>query len=189
MKYALLFTLTLTTIVSAQNSMEKETIYILKNSKLTITGDTNINKFRCEFDTTYLVQNKEINYINNGDEINFKNAVLTLQNECFDCGSKAINRDFHSLLKSEKYPEITLELNYISLNDKERGIAHVIITISEKEKEYTFPIDISSSSTNCFSGKLKMNIKDFGLEPPKKLFGLIIIKEEVEINFNLAIEI
>ncbi len=36
-----------------------------------------------------------------------------------------------------------------------------------------------------FKGILKLDIKDFDLEPPKKLFGMIVVKDEIEINFDL----
>ncbi len=170
-----------------QNGFVAKSIEILPNSELSITGDTNINKFGCEFNTLYLEQCREIVYNKKGNYITFKNAVLSLKNEGFDCGNKGINRDFHSLLNTKDYPKITLELTEITLDKSNRGKACVKINIAGKEKSYTVPIDIVSSPSSHFIGKLKLDIRDFNLEPPKKLLGLIVIREEIEINFDLAV--
>ncbi len=169
----------------AQDGFVAKSIEILPNSELSITGDTNINKFGCDFNTFYLEQCKEIIYYKNGNHISFKNATLSLKNEGFDCGNKGINKDFHSLLNTEEYPKITLELTEITLDKADKGKACVKISIAGKEKAYFVPIDIIAAPTNRFIGKLKLNISDFGLQPPKKMLGLIIIKKEIEINFDL----
>lgn len=74
--------------------------------------------------------------------------------------------------------------------DEKRGNAFVTITIAGTKKDYTLLIDINKqSSFQIYAGKLKLNIRDFQLEPHKKMFGLIIIKEEIVIDFNLAVQI
>ncbi len=170
----------------AQDGFVAKSIEVLQNSELSITGDTNINKFGCEFNTFYLEQCREVVYQKEGNSISFKNAILTLKNEGFDCGNKAINKDFHSLLNTKEYPKITLELTEIILDKVDKGKASVKINIAGKEMTYIVPIEIVAAPVNRFIGKLKLDIRDFGLEPPKKLLGLIVIKEEIDINFNLA---
>jgi len=171
----------------AQNRFVAKSIEILPNSELSISGDTNISGFGCEFNTFYLEQCREVVYLKDGNHIRFKNAILSLKNEGFDCGNKGINKDFHSLLNTKEYPKITLELTDITLNRADRGKANVKITIAGKERKYSLPIEIVTSPTHCFIGKLSLDIRNFGLQLPKKLFGLIVIKEEIEINFNLAV--
>lgn len=161
-------------------------IQVLPSSELSISGDTNINQFECIFNTLYLEDCREVSYKRNGDAVTFKNAVLSLKIEGFDCGNKAINKDFHSLLNTKEYPKITLELVEITITKDKGGKARVKITIAGKEKEYHFPVDIISTPLDRFIGKLKVDIRDFELGAPKKLFGLIVIKEEIEIDFDLV---
>ena len=40
-----------------------------------------------------------------------------------------------------------------------------------------------------YTGKLKLDITDFGLEPPKKLLGLLVVKKEVDIDFRINLKI
>ncbi|QQX75802.1 MULTISPECIES: YceI family protein [Aequorivita] len=172
-----------------QNDFKTKTVQILASSELFIKGDTNISEFNCNFNTLYLGEFKHVTYSKKENEIRFKDAILSLKNKGFDCGNSAINKDFHSLLKTKEYPIITLELTEITLNEHKKGKAHVKITIAGTKKEYSFPIDFFSSPTNRYVGKLKLDIRDFNLEPPKKLFGLIVIDEKIEINFDLVAEI
>jgi len=170
----------------AQNDFATKTIKILATSELTIKGDTNISEFECVFNTIYLEEFSEVAYIKSGNNISFKNATLSLKNKGFDCGNKVINKDFHSLLKTKEYPIITMELTKITIDKYQKGKAFVKITIAGIKREYTFPINVISSPMNRFIGKLKLDIRDFNLEPPKKMFGLIVIDKEIEIDFNLV---
>jgi hypothetical protein len=170
----------------SQNEFISKTIQILAGSELSIKGDTNISEFGCEFNTYYLEEYREVVYKRNANNISFKNAVLSLKNRGFDCGNKIINKDFHAMLNTKVYPNITLELNEITFNKDKKATAHVLIIIAGTKKEYIFPIDVISSPLSRFVGKLKLDINDFSLVPPKKMFGLIVIKDEIEIDFNLV---
>lgn len=175
---------------SGQTGYERRTIQILPDSHLEITGDTNISKFKCDFNTKSLERTFDLEYRALENHLNFKNAILKLNNVDFDCGNRAINKDFHVLLKTEKHPQITLELTEIHLYNEYSGNAYTTITIAGKSKDYSLPIDIVKKGAAAnYSGNLKLDIRDFDLEPPKKMFGLIVIKDEIEIEFNLAVKI
>ncbi|MDT0678672.1 YceI family protein [Autumnicola musiva] len=169
----------------SQQGFEQQKIRILPESSLNITGDTNISKFNCEFNASLLQGKQTVQLYKSGQNINFKDAVLLLRNEGFDCGNRAINKDFHALMQTEKYPSIKLELKKAVLKDDGDAVARIIIYMAGKRKSYEVPVEIISCPTPNFKGLLQLNINDFELEPPRKLFGLIVIKEEIEINFNL----
>src|SRR5690554_4014489 len=114
----------------AQTGFVSKSIEISQNSTLSISGDTNINKFGCDFNTFYLEPCRDIVYKKTGNNVAFKNAVLSLRNEGFDCGHRAINKDFHALLQTKDHPRITLELTEISLLPNDTGNACVKITIA-----------------------------------------------------------
>lgn len=171
----------------AQN-FQKRKVTVLPSSNLTIIGDSNIAKFQCEFDTSYLQDSQVINYSKEGGQIKFTGAILTLDNRGFDCGSKGINRDFHDLLRTKEYPKILLELNKVVLSSPTKGAATVCITIAGKQKYYDVPVSIKEGEVANFKGNLLVNIKDYDLEPPKKLFGMIQVKDEIEIEFDLSIK-
>ncbi|MDT0685137.1 YceI family protein [Autumnicola psychrophila] len=174
---------------SAQNSFQNKTVKILPKSKLKITGDTNIKSFDCVFDMKFLQKEYPIEYITDEpNHVRFKNAVLGLNTKGFDCGNGPINSDFHKLIQSEKYPHILIELLEIRRQQEGSANAVVNITIAETRKEHTFPVEFSKGEVSNISGILMLDIKDFKLEPPKKLFGMIVVKDDIEINFNLKVK-
>lgn len=171
-----------------QTSFHSTSIKILPTSTLSITGDTNINKFLCSFNTELIADYNLINYSANDSGIHFKNAILKLDYSGFDCGNKAINKDFKKLIKAEEHPEITLELKEILLDDLQKATAKVIINIAGKTSTYLVPVKIDSEDNLQYKGSLSINISDFDLQPPRKMFGLIVIKENIKINFILKIK-
>ena len=189
MKNLLVITLLLIgTFANAQVTLKMKEVAVLPSSQLSITGDTNINKFECIFNTSYLEKAQQVSYTRKDSIMNFSGAILTLNTQGFDCGNKGINQDFHDLIKSDQYPEILLELSNVTLHSKTFGIANICITMAGKQKFYKVPVNIQDGKTAHFKGELELNIKDFNLEPPKKLFGIIKVKDEIEIAFDLCVK-
>ncbi len=178
-----LFSIGCSTFSFSQNSYQ-----ILPDSQLTITGETNINEFLCAFNTSLIPNTKNIKFKGNPEEIHFENAILKLDNQGFDCGNKAINKDFQTLIKSSEYPEIQLELRELFFETPRQAIALLRISIAGKQKDYKVPVVIKENPGIQYAGKLNLDINDFELAPPKKIFGLIVVKEDIEINFNLIVE-
>ena len=186
-KIILYLILSFTGLAFGQNGFRQKTLYILPQSQLLISGDTNISDFGCNFEPGMLPTNCAVTYSEKGDVIAFSNAILVLNNRGFDCGNKQINKDFHALLQTGEHPSIELELKKILLKSATSAIASVSIRIAGNEKLYDLPVKLLSSPVTCFEGSLKLDIKEFGLEPPKKAFGLIKVKEDIVISFNLAV--
>jgi len=185
MKTILLYLLSIScsTFSFSQNSFQ-----ILPESQLTITGETNINEFLCAFNTSLIPNTKNIKFKGNPEEIHFENAILKLDNQGFDCGNKAINKDFQTLIKSSEYPEIQLELRELLFETPHQAIALLRISIAGKQKDYRVPVIIKENPVAQYAGVLNLDINDFELTPPKKIFGLIVVKEDIEINFNLIVD-
>lgn len=175
-------------LTHAQNGFHEKKVTVLPSSALSITGDTNINKFECVFNTTYLKEAQQVFYSRKDSIMTFTGAALTLNTQGFDCGNKGINQDFHDLIKSDEYPEILLEISKVKLRTKNFGVATICITMAGKQKFYDVPVNIKNGDIAQFQGELELNIKDFGLEPPKKLFGIIVVKDDIEISFDLKVK-
>ena len=113
-----------------------------------------------------------------------------LDNSCFDCGSRVINKDFMNLLKSEEYPKIVLELKEIKKDLSTDCIVHALIeiVIAGESKSYFIPVELKDDKIINVSGALNLNICDFNLEPPKKALGLIVVSDIIKINFDLVVE-
>lgn len=183
----LLLSLGILSSATAQIGFQRLSLEVLPNSILTITGDTNIRDFECEFNTSMLPSNNQIRFKAAGNIIHFENALLKLDNRGFDCGNKGINKDLHSLLKTSEYPEILLDLKELRIESSHKAVADVMITIAGKKKRYKVPVEIITGPVPQYTGKLILDIQDFNLKPPKKMLGLIVVKEDLEIGFNLNV--
>lgn len=170
-------------------STNNTVVYIAEESSLKISGTTNINTFTCDFNTAEMMEPILVHYEKTGSKYIFLKADLILNNQGFDCGSRGINRDFHSLLKSDQYPYILLKLREIEVGTTVSSDlkAKVDIEIAGLTNSYTIPIKFDQRENLCILGELKLNLDDFKLKAPKKVLGLITVHETITINFDLAI--
>lgn len=162
-------------------------VLITPESQLLIKGKTNVSKFKCEFNINQINEPIPLYYQLVNNKMVFEKAKLKLDNQCFDCGSRGINKDFRALLKSEDYPEIELhlkEIKNIKTNPSQVN-ALLELHIAGKSNSYQMPLTIDNSQDICVSGLLKLNITDFDLVAPKKALGLVVVSDEIEINFQL----
>ena len=170
------------------NVMYNDTsVLITSESHLFIQGRTNVNKFKCEFNINQIDEPIPLYYKVTDNKMIFEKARLTLDNHCFDCGSKGINKDFRALLKSDEYPEIELHLKEIKKIETNPAEVNALLElyIAGKSKSYRMPLAIDDNENICVSGLLKLDITDFDLVAPKKALGLIVVSEDIEINFQL----
>ncbi|MCG9971574.1 YceI family protein [Christiangramia crocea] len=169
----------------AQKDFEKETLRILPESELIIAGSTNVNKFDCRFDIGLITNTRSIKYSFEENYLYFPELNLHLSINGFDCGNRRMNEDFCDLLKSETYPEIKIKIDKIELISAQYSKAYITVKLAGVENMYNLPVQIEEDR---FKGQFKMNIRDFGLEPPTKALGLIEVNEEIEVRFNLLVQ-
>jgi len=178
-------------------------IQISEQSHLVINGQTNINSFSCGYDGNFYQDTLSVSAIINGDHLHFKNAQLILKTALFNCENKLMNPDFQNLLQAEKYPNIFIRVLEINKNRKDVQkllvsnhpensivILSVEITLAGQKNNYDLPIEVNHEEENrLYSGHLELNIRDFGLTPPKKMLGLVVVNEMVQIDFKVAISL
>jgi hypothetical protein len=173
------------------------TAEVQKNSSLTISGSTNVVPFK-------LYQN--------GDKLSktkltvtptfAQNKIFLSQNQLsvvvknFASPNFMALKDFLSLIKSDKYPTLQVQINYLDIDtnsengDSFKGNALVSITITGITRNYSIPI---SSKNNgeiyCVDGNKRMSIRDFGLTPKSRMMGLIKVSEWINIDFHMICKI
>lgn len=170
-------------------------IALQSNSSITINGTTNVIPFKLS-QTGDKLANKSFTItatqIQNKINLNQNQYAIVVRN--FNSLNKMALRDFFKLMKADIYPEIKVQLNYIEnqsvLNDYSKGQASVNITLTGVTKQYVIPI--SAKKTSDFYnliGKMKLNIRDFGITPPSEMLGLIKVSEWIDIDLNFICKI
>ena len=95
-----------------------------------------------------------------------------------------MNSDFQDLLKSDSHPKIVIDVVQVRNLASEEPVAEIRVELAGQTNHYKLPVQIHE---HRFKGKFSMNIRDFGLEPPKKALGLIIVDEHIEVAFDLKL--
>ena len=180
--------------VAAQNFVSAE---ILKNSSLTISGSTNLLSFKLYQNGDKLSRSKlTIATTQSQNKIYLSQNQLSVVVKNFSSSNPMALKDFLKLLKSDVYPTLKVQLNYVdleSISEKgifNRGNALVSITITGITRNYSIPISLSSNRDQYIvDGIKKLSIRDFGLTPEKKMMGLIKVSEWITIDFHMICKI
>ncbi len=168
---------------------ESAEVIITSESDLSILGKTNVHSFSCDYNIDNLNKPVKVTYQVNDNMLVFDQAILQLNNTGFDCGGKGINNDFNKLLRTEEYPFVLLEVENIkpSPHIPTQYIAIVTITIAGKNNTYQIPLKVVKTEMMNVQGTLNLKLRDFDLKAPSRVMGLITVKEQIQINFDLSL--
>lgn len=178
-------------------SQTNVSINLQRNSSITINGTTNLLPFSLTQSGEKLTnRNFTISALQSQNKIILSENEHSIEVRKFNSSNKMALRDFLKLVKSDTYPYIQIQLNYIEnqqasiSDDYLKGNASVSITITGIKKQYIIPISSNKSGDFfTFKGKKRLNIKDFGLIPPIEMLGLLRVNEWIDIDFNLICKI
>ena len=168
---------------------------IQKTSNLNIAGHTNVNSFSCTVDQ--YTRPDTITCIANDQRsagITLKGSLLIDVN-AFDCRNKPMTSELKKTLKQPQYPY--LRITFLSLekmpcpqarNESLKGC--VTIEMAGVCKGFEINYEIIAKNDACIEliGCRTFSFSDFGLQPPKKMGGLIRVKNELDVQFHLYIQ-
>jgi hypothetical protein len=167
---------------------------LMKGSWLSINGTTNVLSFK-------LVQRGEkllnkpitITATQTQNKIYLSQNQLVINVKNFSSDNPMALRDFQKLIKSDSYPSIKVQLNHIETlpdNNKElysKVNASVNITITGVTHQYNIPVTSTKKGDSVsLKGIEKISIRDFGLQPPIEMMGLIKVSEWISIDFQMT---
>ncbi|MTK51932.1 YceI family protein [Paludibacter sp.] len=171
---------------------------LYQGGKLSIDGSTNIIPFHIYQSSDQLFSRPTIRFVATTveDKIYLSENQLFIQVKSFRSNNPMALHDFLKLIQSDKYPLIKVELCYIdrmvSTDKKGRsgGNALINITITGVTCQYSLPVtsDMVDGRT-IISGRKQLNIRDFGLQPPQIMMGLIKVSELITIDFRFPCNI
>lgn len=170
---------------------------ILDGSKIAVLGSTNINEFVCFSEEKYGKRKIDFSHDEHKTTIHFSNAILKLPVASLDCGNVVMNSNLCRTLKSDDYPFIIVELKEvrskdggtINLTNLTQLIAKVELTLAgvRKTKEIRFSGKQTAPGHFYFNGLHNLSLKEYNLETPAALFGLIKVGDDIGVRFNLTI--
>lgn len=168
-------------------------IDLLKGSSLTIYGSSNVVPFKIHLKgDNFPSKNISISAIHRDNKIFVSESILSINVKNFTSENRMALKDFKKLIKHDRYPEISVEITSLEMTKKtcvrecSAGNATGYLTITGIKKEYNIPLSFNKfDKVFIAEGKIRINIKDFGLTPPTEMMGLIKVSEWIEVVFNL----
>lgn len=140
-----------------------------------ISGSTNINTFKCTNNTfkapggNFMISEK-----------NLPNIALKVDD--FDCRNRIMTSDFQKTLSAEDHPY--LHVKFLSL-DKSKTVynAQIEVKMIDKSKIYNVTLCLQNGK---LTGKRSVKFSDFDILPPKKMGGMIVVKDDLNLVFALS---
>ncbi|MGA9211243.1 hypothetical protein [Kaistella sp.] len=149
--------------------------FFAQKNGLEINGWTNINTFKC---SNPKFKNSSSVYSFTGNQLpNISVAV-----EDFDCRNKMMTSDFRKVLQSDKYPFLNirfLEFKKANSNKFEAVVEVKMMTVARK-----YNIEFSLYN-NSLVGNKRLKFSEFKIIPPKKMGGMVYVKDELDLVFSL----
>lgn len=153
-----------------------------KDSFIVINGITNINSFKCLNDDFHQLIPLSLE---NSPKNKFSETSINLIVKDFDCKNKMMTSDFRNTLNAEKYP--FLNITFLSLDKIAEGKFKGFVQVKIMNKLKKYYIDFSLINSKLIGSKT-LKFSDFGITPPKKLGGLINVKDNLDLSFSLKVK-
>ena len=118
----------------------------------------------------------------------FKVGAKTLKS-----GKGAMDNNAYKALKADKNPNITADLKSAKVTTKDNVNytvqATVILTIGGKAKETEMVATLKKINVDSYSinAKKKINMVEYGVEPPSFMMGTVTTGKDVDLSFNFIL--
>jgi hypothetical protein len=158
---------------------------VVMGKTVLIKGKTSFGRFSCTYQNGHDQDTVSFSKIANAESL----MELSIPVASFDCGNRMLERDFGKTLKYEEFPSIEVRLDdfkqvgkqyfgdiWIKLTGKEMKMERIPFTLMKNEK-----------GENILYSEINISLDYFELSPPKKLFGLIKVQDELMIELSLKL--
>lgn len=151
-------------------------VFAQKNA-VVINGWTNIGTFKCANDN---FQKSRSVYSFSGNQL----PNISLKVVDFDCRNKVMTSDFRKTLHAEKYPALSIRFLQFEKVRSNHFSATVEVKMMNVSKKYNIEF---SEADGSLVGNKRLKFSDFNIIPPKKMGGMVYVKDEIDLFFSLAL--
>jgi hypothetical protein len=148
---------------------------IIDRLEIEILGNSTVGKYNC----SNLLSYRDTIYLNSPTRNGLKSEI-SMSN--FECGNRVMNKDLKSTVKATKFPKSTVTIT----NVKPFGTNYTCsLNFRITDKTLTYQNLVLKNTKESLQGVVAINFSDIALEPPTKMGGIIKVKDEFVIHFNL----
>ena len=133
----------------------------------------------------------------NKSSMNFQDARLGLETRSFDCKNRIMNRDLFQALGGNQHPGIEINLLEAVAQGpcpvSKKGVIYsqVAITVNGVTQKEDVRIRFEQKEGAVvyrFEGSKKLQMSDFGIDPPSPVMGLVRVQDAITIEFDLVVQ-
>lgn len=160
------------------------------------TGASNIRHFICGSQTvtvlTKAAPNQAERAVTDGIPA-VSGATLTLPVLSLDCGLAKMNHDLLETLGSDRNPTINFRLwDYVVLTRGSPGSVRMngLLRLAGKEQTMVIYGNVFRRTDGelRLRGERIIDVRDFGIQAPKRFFGMFHVRNEITVHFDVAVK-
>jgi hypothetical protein len=162
-------------------------------SSITILGKTNVNKYECAI-AHYNGRDTLLLQAERGKGAQFTKGRVTLEASGFDCGMRAMTKDFIKTLKADQYPDIVIEfisferaIHFDKESEKFKGKINISLANTVVSSDVQCGIERDNNGFFHLAGSRNFKFSDFKLEPPSHMLGMVKVNENLTVNFHMVL--
>lgn len=92
-----------------------------------------------------------------------------------------MTKDFQKTLDSDNYPNLTIKiLKFIKGQNSYNAVVEV--QMMNRNKTYNVQFNLENGK---YVGKKSVKFSEFNIKPPKKMGGMIVVKDDLNLLFSL----
>jgi len=166
---------------------------IQKSSTLRIEGSSNVNTFGCDVQDYYQTDTICVQENVTNKNVSFKGAI-EIDIMSFDCHNKMLTSDLRKTLKVNEHPQLIIR--FLSLdrlpvisNNKDflKGLVEIDLGGVCRRFEICYTFTKAGSAQIELKGNRLFSFADFNLKAPRKLAGLVKVKDKFNVDFTLIL--
>jgi hypothetical protein len=182
--FILLFSFKINANTTPANPVVSDSLYC------NITVKTNINCITCNYSAQI---SDPISITTNSikDQFSLESGWQLIPVSQINCHNKIMNNDMQDMLHAAIYPNIKIKISPFQIDKEPWTERKGILTVSINGVYRSYEVFLKNCIKNqylCILGSISVNLKDFGITPPTKFFGLVMVDKTININFNLLID-
>ncbi|NNK76830.1 MAG: YceI family protein [Maribacter sp.] len=98
-----------------------------------------------------------------------------------------MDKKTHNALKKEEHPKVMFSAGNVAFSEGGNQAISGKLSVAGVAKDIVVMADIKNSDANIkLSGSYKITLQDYNMEPPKAMFGSIVVGDDVTVNFDLV---
>ena len=190
-KHFFVYAFSALTFIPAYSSSSSSEKYILDSDfSVTIHGTSNLHDW--EEKVNKVEGTGHIDWNEDGT-FNLNSITIKMQVNSIKSDNAVMEKKTYAALKERQFPEITFTLAApaLSIRDGSSGTVFTVkgnLTIAgiTRTVDMQVKIQMSAHEKLSFTGSQKINMTDYGVEPPTALFGMLKTGDTITLDFKTS---